>query len=235
MGVVKTMRSLASFALAASLAWSGSAVAEPSSNVAWTPELKRLVDRGDAARGQQLEAVETEDVAACTECHGEAGAEAGREKWPMLAGQVAAYTFKQLQDYKDGKRKHKKMAGAVEGLSSQDLADLSAWYASRPLPQPEVDADDEVSRETIRLVYKGDKKRLIQPCASCHGRKGEGAVIDVPSITGQNVKYFVDTMKKYAKEKRSNDIYGRMRIIAKALSKDEIEELAVYYARLGSK
>jgi cytochrome c553 len=42
-------------------------------------------------------------------------------------------------------------------------------------------------------------------------------------------------MRDYARDKRENDIYSRMRIIAKALTRDEIEELAVYYARLGNK
>jgi cytochrome c553 len=41
-------------------------------------------------------------------------------------------------------------------------------------------------------------------------------------------------MRDYARDKRENDIYSRMRIIAKALTRDEIDELAVYYARLGN-
>jgi cytochrome c553 len=41
-------------------------------------------------------------------------------------------------------------------------------------------------------------------------------------------------MKDYAKEDRANDIYSRMRIIAKGLTREEINELAVYYARLGN-
>ena len=49
------------------------------------------------------------------------------------------------------------------------------------------------------------------------------------------MKYFVDTMKDYARDKRENDIYSRMRIIAKSLTRDEIEELAVYYAKLGNR
>jgi cytochrome c553 len=99
----------------------------------------------------------------------------------------------------------------------------------------EVDEDATVSDATLELVFKGDKTRLIQPCASCHGVNGEGAIIDVPAISGQNVKYFVNTMKDYARDKRENDIYSRMRIIAKALTRDEIEELAIYYARLGNR
>jgi cytochrome c553 len=122
----------------------------------------------------------------------------------------------------------------VERLTDEQLAALAAWYAQQPIPAVEVDADETVSEATLELVFRGDKKRLIQPCASCHGRNGEGAVIDVPAISGQNVKYFVETMRDYARDRRANDLYSRMRIIAQALTRDEIDELAVYYARLGN-
>ena len=211
------------------------AYAAPSSNVAWTVETHRLVQRADSNIGAKLESIETEDVYACTACHGPAGADPDRDRHPTLAGQVAAYTFKQLRDYKDGKRENRRMQEAVERLTDEQLAALSAWYASQPLPMVEVDEDDEVSQETVRLVYRGDKQRLIQPCASCHGRWGQGAIIDVPAIAGQNVRYFVDTMRDYASGKRANDVYSRMRIIAEALTREEIEELAVYYARLGNR
>ncbi|MCG6966435.1 MAG: c-type cytochrome [Chromatiaceae bacterium] len=212
----------------------GLAQAAPSSNVAWTVETHSLVKKGDAAIGQEIEGVETEDVNACTDCHGEGGAEPDRDKHPVLAGQVAAYTFKQLKDYKDDKRDNRRMNEAVERLSDEQLAALAVWYAQQPPAAVEVDEEDKVSEETLRLVFRGDKKRLLQPCASCHGARGQGAIIDVPAIAGQNVKYFVETMKDYAGEKRTNDIYSRMRIIAKALTRDEINELAVYYARLGN-
>ena len=211
------------------------ATAAPSSNVAWTVETHRMVQRADSNIGAKLESVETEETYACTACHGRAGAEPDRDRHPTLAGQVAAYTYKQLRDYKDGKRENRRMQEAVERLTDEQLAALSAWYASQPLPMVEVDEEDEVSAETVRLVYRGDKKRLIQPCASCHGRWGQGAIIDVPAIAGQNVRYFVDTMRDYASGKRANDVYSRMRIIAEALTREEIEELAVYYARLGNR
>ena len=194
-----------------------------------------MVRQGDATVGSEIELVETEDVNACADCHGEKGAEPDREKHPTLAGQLATYTFKQLRDYKDGSRKNRKMKEAVERLTDEQLAALAVWYAEQPIPTVEVDEDETVSEDTIKLVFRGDKTRLIQPCASCHGARGEGAIIDVPAIAGQNVKYFVNTMKDYAKGKRKNDIYSRMRIIAKELTRDEINELAVYYARLGGK
>jgi cytochrome c553 len=223
-------------ALTAALAFPfGLVQATPSSNVAWTVETHSLVKGGDPKIGAEIETVETEDVLACTGCHGPGGAEPDRDKHPTLAAQVAAYTYKQLRDYKDGKRKNRRMQEAVERLSDEQLAALSAWYAEQPFAMVEVDEDATVSDATLELVFKGDKTRLIQPCASCHGVNGEGAIIDVPAISGQNVKYFVNTMKDYARDKRENDIYSRMRIIAKALTRDEIEELAIYYARLGNR
>lgn len=234
MGVLTDMKKLKLLILASALCPLGLAQAEPSSKVAWTVETHSLVRSGDPQIGAQIEGVETEDVNACTVCHGERGAEPDRDKHPVLAGQVAAYTYKQLRDYKDGSRENRRMQEAVERLTDEQLAALAAWYAEQPLPKIEVDADEQVSEDTIKLVYRGDKTRLIQPCASCHGVNGQGAIIDVPAIAGQNVKYFVETMKDYAKDDRKNDIYSRMRIIAKQLTRDEINELAVYYARLSS-
>jgi len=219
--------------LAGLVTLNGFTVAGPSSNVAWTVDTHTMVKRGDAQIGARLETIETEDVAACTDCHGAAGAEPDREKHPTLAGQVAAYTYKQLRDYKDGTRQNRRMQEAVERLSDEQLAALAAWYAEQPIPEVETDPDDSVSEDTLKLVFLGDKARMIQPCAACHGSRGQGAIIDVPAIAGQNVKYFVNTMKDYTRDKRTNDVYSRMRIIAKALTRDEIEELAIYYARLG--
>jgi cytochrome c553 len=228
------MKSCKLFLFIAVLVPFGLAQGAPSSNVAWTVETHKLVRRGDAEIGAKIETVETEDVNACTDCHGPGGSEPDRDKHPTLAGQLAAYTFKQLKDYKDGSRENRRMNEAVERLTDEQLAALAAWYAQQPIATVEVDEEESVSEDTVRLVFRGDKKRLIQPCASCHGPRGEGAIIDVPAIAGQNVKYFVNTMKDYAKGERANDIYSRMRIIAEALTREEIDELAVYYARLGN-
>ena len=187
---------------------------------------------GDPARGAEIETVETEEANACTACHGKAGANPDRDKYPYLAGQTPGYTFKQLRDYRDESRENRRMQEAVARLNDQDLADLAIYYSQQPVAVPEVDEDDTYSPATVELVYRGDKSRLIQPCAACHGDDGRGAKMNVPSLVGQSPKYFYDTMKDYADEKRANDVYGRMRIIAKALTRDELKELAAYYARM---
>jgi cytochrome c553 len=214
-------------ALAAGAAWGA-----PSSNVAWTPQIKNMVDRASPERGRAIAVNEPEDVSACADCHGEAGDDPSKSRTPMISGQTAHYIYKQLRDYKDGTRENRRMEEAAQLLSDQQMAELGAWYASQPYAKPELDEDEKVTEAAVELVFLGDKTRLIQPCAACHGRKGEGAIMNVPALAGQSVKYFVSTMKDYAKGERANDVYSRMRIIASKLTREEIEELAIYYASL---
>ena len=77
----------------------GAAFSAPSSNVAWTVETHRLVQNADPEIGAEIETVETDDVLACTACHGPGGSKPDRDRHPTLAAQVAAYTYKQLRDY----------------------------------------------------------------------------------------------------------------------------------------
>ena len=201
----------------------------PSTTVAFTPELKHALADADANRGAQLSQTKM-----CAACHGNNGV-SWSEQWPSLAGQPAEYTYKMLVDYAEGDRAQTKRAYmmhtlAVE-LTRQDMLDLSAFYAQFDLP-PASEEELEYSDATIALVRDGDGKRLIAPCASCHRNLGQGQKYDIPALAGQRVDYFVKTMQDYADGSRSNDVYARMRVIAEALTDEEIRELAHYYATL---
>lgn len=65
----------------------------------------------------------------CSACHGTAGISAV-PTYPNLAGQKEAYLTKQLKDFKSGKRNDPTMKGMVASLSDEDMANLSAYYAS---------------------------------------------------------------------------------------------------------
>lgn len=73
-----------------------------------------------------------EKAAACTACHGAQG-KASAPLYPNLAGQNAPYLNHALQAYKKGERNGGQagvMNAFVAGLSDEDMADLSAYYAS---------------------------------------------------------------------------------------------------------
>lgn len=200
----------------------GAAAAAPSSWVAWTAESRALVAGGNAQRGQQL-------AERCASCHGAQGVSA-TPGYPHLAGQLATYIYKQLKDYRNGSRAQAMMAAFVANLEDQNMADLAAWYASLPLPTS--DAPPVRDRAALSLVSKGDGRRLVPPCASCHGARGEGAVVDVPALAGQNAQYLETTLRAYQSGQRANDVYARMRAMSRQLRDEEIAELARYYETL---
>lgn len=67
----------------------------------------------------------------CAACHGLDGAKPTAPENPILAGQHYDYLVKALKDYKSGKRDNPVMKGFAAGLSTRDIEDLAAWFASQ--------------------------------------------------------------------------------------------------------
>ncbi len=205
--------------------------AEPSSQIAWTPELLNLVKKGNADKGKAL-------AESCKSCHGDKGQGMKEETRddevlpaiPALAGQVATYTYKQLRDYLSGSRSHVQMTGVAKGLSEQDAADLAVWFGS--LPRAENKSGNDKLARAEKMVEQGDGKRILPPCFVCHGSKGQGEKQDIPALAGQQANYFTRTLLEYKNGQRHNDVYSRMRLIAQQLSENEIKELALYYQQV---
>lgn len=197
------------------------ALAEPSSEVAFDAETTALLASADPANGEALA-----KAGRCARCHGDAGVSDDPED-ANIAGLRASYIYKQLKDYQAGHRDDRDMAKATKKLDDQQMADLAVWFAAQaPAPANGAAADGSV----MQLVYHGDPARLLRSCAACHGRDGRGGQYDHPAIAGQNRDYFVYTMSEFKEGDRTNDVYSRMRLIAEALSDEEIEALAAYYA-----
>ena len=177
-----------------------------------------LIASGDAARGEEIAA-----KSKCSKCHGELGI-AEDDETPSIAGQVPAYQFKQLIDYKTRVRDSRDMYKKVRRMDEQDFADLAAYFATLPAePSKGV-------QEPPLLVTQGDVDRLLLPCSVCHGENGEGMGFEVPALSGQKIDHFVETMTAFQEGDRENDEYGRMRFIASQLSEKEIQTIATYYA-----
>jgi len=186
----------------------------------WSPEIIKKIRSGDPKKGEIIAT-----KLKCQKCHGKDGI-SDENDTPNIAGLSRAYAFKQLFDYKYGRRKDKVMRRRCEKVTDQDLADMAAWYETMKMePMMGVAA----SKTVPVLVNKGDMKRLLLPCETCHNAKGEGRGQLVPSIGGQKREHFIDTMTAYKEADRKNDDYGVMRFIAERLSDDEIEQLALYY------
>ena len=197
------------------------------STVAWTGETLAIISRGDAFRGLLL-------ARRCNHCHGEEGF-SSVPAFPNLAGQDRLSFWKQMQDFRSGKRTSPVMQGIAEGFSARDAADLAAYYAMLPTasdPQdkrafPQAMQDPSRATMAIRLIVFGDGQRGIPPCQSCHGPVSY--VKGAPPLATQNGNYLDQQLEHFANGSRTNDINVRMRSIARQLTADEKAAVSEYY------
>ena len=109
-----------------------------------------------------------------------------------------------------------------------DLASIAAFYAAAGEQYAAIGRRDLSGEpEIIKLVWEGDTKRRIPACMSCHAN-GVGGPIETPALLGQNREYMVAQLNAYADGTRKNDVYGRMRDVARRLTPEEREQLARY-------
>ncbi len=174
---------------------------------------------GDAAAGQAKTAV-------CAACHSADG-NSVVGNFPKLAGQGEKYLLKQLNDIKSGARMVPEMTGMLTNLSDQDLADISAYFASKKMQQGQA-AEDQI--ELGQKIWRaGVAEKGVAACTACHGPSGAG--IDTaayPKLGGQHAQYVESTLQKFAKGDRANDPSSMMRDIAAKMSAEEMKAVSQY-------
>ena len=82
-----------------------------------------------AAIGADVEAGRSKAATVCAACHGAAGVSVA-DSIPNLAGQRVPYLEGQLKALKDGTRKHPVMGAIASQLSSDEIANVSAYFGS---------------------------------------------------------------------------------------------------------
>jgi cytochrome c553 len=195
--------------------------------VAWTGTTLEQVALGNEQNGAFV-------ALNCGACHGEQGVSSSN-LIPILAGMDAAVIYKQLDDYRSGKRLWGVMSAIATALTPQASADVAAYFASLPggLPAVAGEGPPHSGRSlrqrdpTLRLVFVGDPGRGIPPCAACHGPGGQK--VGAPALRGQHAAYIERQLGAFAQGGRQNDINVQMRTIAMQLTQDEMHALAGYY------
>jgi cytochrome c553 len=197
---------------------------QPASAVAWTTATRQRLAEGNAAVGATI----AQD---CNNCHGVGGISADAAI-PNLAGQSASAIYKQLEDFRSGKRNAAVMGVFVSPLSEQSLLDLAAYYASLPSPTGNtLSTQSSANPVARRLIEFGDPLRGIAPCAACHGPLG--VTPGAPGLRGQQRPYLELQLQSFKDGNRRNDISEQMRSVARQLTSDEIAMLAAYYSNVG--
>ncbi|MDR7052671.1 cytochrome c553 [Pseudomonas koreensis] len=177
---------------------------------------------GDAAAGQAKAAV-------CGACHGPDG-NSMAPNFPKLAGQGERYLDKQLHDIKSGKRVVLEMTGLLTNLTDQDLADISAYFASQKGSVGA--ADPKIVARGEALFRGGNLEKGLPACTGCHSPNGAGnAAAGFPHLGGQHAQYIAKQLTDFRKEVdgRANDGDAMtMRTIARKLSDEDIAAVSSY-------
>ena len=153
----------------------------------------------------------------CLGCH---GIEDYKNAYPMysvpeLRGQNAEYLAIALHGYKDGDRSHITMHSQSESLSEQDMTDVAAYLAGKPL----------VSSGKAQ----GAVPQAAQLCVSCHGQDGVAIAPIYPSLAGQHQDYLVRALNEYKHGGRKNPV---MKGFAANLKDEDIAQIAAYFSGL---
>jgi cytochrome c553 len=194
--------------------------------VAWTSATLAQVASGHPEKGAFV-------ALNCAACHGEQGVSQSGI-YPTLAGMDSAAIYKQLDDFRSGKRSWGAMNAIAQALLPQDAVDVAAYFAARGNGLPPVQGERFQSGHTlresdpaVRLVFAGDPTRGIPPCAACHG-PGDHK-LGAPQLKTQQPAYIERQLGAFAQGFRQNDMNEQMRTIAAQLTPDEMHLIAEFY------
>jgi cytochrome c553 len=180
-----------------------------------------------AANAADAEAGKTKS-AVCAACHGADG-NSSNPAWPSLAGQHASYIYKQLMDFKQGRRINAQMTGMVAPLNEDDMKDLAAYYESLS-PKP-VGYNAELIEQGENIYRGGITDAGVAACIGCHSPSGTGnGPAGWPSLKSQHPEYIVAQLQAFKQGLRANDNGRMMRNLVTRMSDEEMQAVAAYIA-----
>lgn len=159
----------------------------------------------------------------CVTCHGIEG-NSFKPNYPKLAGQANSYLFRQLLDFKEGRRRDPNMSMVAAGLSQEDMHIVADFFASRARPEKTSLPESE------KIVIPNDKvSAMVTKCQVCH-ESGNMAPDRIPYIKGQQYHYLVKQLRDFSSGRRTDS--GRvMAKIAATMADGDIDEVAQNIAK----
>jgi cytochrome c553 len=168
----------------------------------------------------------------CAGCHGADG-NSVNPGFPRLAGQIRTFELIQLWAFREGERPGQLMPGIAEGLSDQDIADLTAYFSSQtPAGAPWADQDPALVEQGAAIFGVGNHDTGVIACSVCHGMNGEGVEqLGIPRIMGQSPDYLKGIIDIFA---TAPDFgipqISAMTIVTSRLSEQELDAVVAFLA-----
>jgi cytochrome c553 len=191
--------------------------------------------RPDVQHGAVIAAQGTQAGApACAQCHAFNGVSDASGAFPRISGQSADYLAKQLRDFASDIRSNALMSPVAKALTSDDVADVAAYYAGVDGPFLPLKAPDPALvklGETLAPVGKAYGQ--IQSCNNCHGPGGAGERPAIPYLAGQYSNYIRFALREWQRGFRQSSP-NQMAVVAKKLDEQQIAAVAAYYQQVHS-
>jgi cytochrome c553 len=156
--------------------------------------------------------------------------------FPKLAQQHASYLQQQLHAFKDGSRNDPMMSAVALALTDEDIADISAYYATQKISENSLpEADDTADKDAMQTIIaqgsnlyrNGDLNSEVSACIACHGPFGEGnKPASFPALKSQHADYLIKTLTDFKSGARSNNPENIMHMIAKKMTDQEIKAVS---------
>ncbi len=164
-------------------------------------------------------------VALCAGCHGRTG-NSVESRYPILAGQTTEYLARQLEDFRDGRRRHEQMSAIAALLEPEEIAALADWFGDQPRWPTGFIADPV-------LLASGSERARELGCGACHRSdfRGNGTI---PALAGQHAEYLIAQLLAFRSGARHND-GGVMGAIVPSLGEADMRDIAHYLATLAPK
>lgn len=140
---------------------------------------------------------------------------------PNLAPQTERYLVASLQAYKEGTRIHAALHDLISELTDAQIRNVAGYFAGLP-PLKESAATET---QTVLSPYEKGKA-ASEACARCHGDTGNSTTAGIPTLAGQQPRYFISAVRAYLDGRRSIEGQEMLR----ELSHIDTESLALYYA-----
>jgi cytochrome c553 len=142
------------------------------------------------------------------------------------------YLAKELRDHASHVRANAVMTPIAKALSSDDIADVTAYYASVNAPYlPLASPDAMLIKRGEQLAEMGDAKEELPACDNCHGPGGAGEPPAIPYLAGQYEHYIASQLTMWKRGFRNNSP-DAMADVAKRLDAQDIASVAAYFQQV---
>lgn len=172
-------------------------------------------------------------ISACAACHGKHGEGGSNGYYPRIAGKPALYLYRQLLNFRAGRRNNPMMEHMVVGLSDAYLREISQYLSGLHPPHHGTQGkhrSDAVLARGRHLVRHGDAQREVPACQACHGSRLTGVEPATPALLGLPSDYISAQLGAWNSHTRSAVAPDCMATIAGRLDERDIHAVAAWLA-----